>query len=160
MQQYEWKQFASGLNKPVFLTGAGDGSGRVYIVEQGGLIWQMERDGSGKTVFLDIRQKISSGGSEQGLLGLAFHPQYPQSPYFFVNYTDINGDTTISRFSVPLDAQGADPATEKVILRVAQPYANHNGGDLAFGPDGFLYIGLGDGGSAGDPQQNAQNLDS
>ncbi len=160
MGQYEWKQFASGFDKPVFLTGAGDGSGRVYIVEQGGLIWQMDGDAAGKSIFLDVSQKISTGGNEQGLLGLAFHPDYPQNPTLFINYTDTNGDTTISRFSVLQDSQKADPSSEKVLLKVAQPYANHNGGDLAFGPDGFLYIALGDGGSAGDPQQNAQNLES
>jgi glucose/arabinose dehydrogenase len=111
--------------------------------------------------FLDITDRVGSGGSEQGLLGLAFHPNYSQNGFFYVNYTDLNGDTVIARFQVSAnDADRADPASELRLLQVNQPYPNHNGGGMAFGPDGYLYLGLGDGGSAGDPQNHAQSLDS
>jgi glucose/arabinose dehydrogenase len=109
--------------------------------------------------FLDISEKISCCG-ERGLLGLAFHPQYPENGYFFVNYTDINGDTVIARFEVSDDRDRAAPDSELKLLGVEQPYANHNGGGIAFGPDGYLYIALGDGGSGGDPLGNAQNTNS
>ena len=111
------------------------------------------------TPFLDISLKVGSRYTEQGLLGLAFHPDYARSGFFYVNYTDENGKTVIARFHVSAaDPDLADPASETDILRVDQPYNNHNGGGLAFGSDGYLYIGLGDGGSEGDPLLNGQNL--
>jgi glucose/arabinose dehydrogenase len=110
--------------------------------------------------FLDIQERVNDGANEQGLLGLAFHPRYAENGYFFVNYTGANDETVIARFSVTSDPNRADPASEKVILTIDQPYRNHNGGDLAFGPDGYLYVGMGDGGSAGDPEQRAQNPQS
>jgi glucose/arabinose dehydrogenase len=160
---YEWQPVLQGLTAPVFVTGAGDGSGRLFVVQQSGQI-MVTRDGvlSGAP-FLEISDRTSlprSGTSygERGLLGLAFHPQYAENGYFYVNYTDRNGDTNISRFQVRLDdPDQADPASEKRLLFVSQPFANHNGGMLEFGPDGYLYIGLGDGGSGGDPQGNAQS---
>ena len=124
-------------------------AGRIRIVRDGALI---------ETPFLDIGDRISSGG-ERGLLGLAFHPDFPTDPRFFVNYTDEQGDTRISSFAVdPAAPDRVDPATERRLLFVDQPYANHNGGGLAFGPDGLLLIALGDGGGGGDPQGNGQDL--
>ncbi len=156
-----WRIVTDGLQQPIGLYHAADGSKRLFVLEQAGriLIWQ--DGGLLSEVFLDIRDRVGSQGFEQGLLGLAFHPQFRENGSYFVNYTDRQGDTVISRFSVDLrDPNKTDQATEKILLKVSQPYANHNGGMLAFGPDGFLYIGLGDGGSAGDPQGNGQSLDS
>ena len=108
--------------------------------------------------FLDIRQRVGSRGNEQGLLGLAFHPAYAQNGLFYVNYTDLNGDTVVARFSVSSqDANRAEAGSEQQLLFVRQPYPNHNGGSVVFGPDGYLYLGLGDGGSGGDPQGNGQS---
>jgi glucose/arabinose dehydrogenase len=147
-----------GLDAPLAVTSAGDGSGRIFVTEQGGQI-RIVRDGTlVSTPFLDIASRITSGG-ERGLLGLAFHPKFPSDPRFFVNYTDANGDTQISSFTVdPRTPDVADPSSEVKILHIAQPYANHNGGAVVFGPDGFLYISTGDGGSGGDPQGNGQSL--
>jgi len=135
----------------------------LFVVQQSGQI-MLARDGVLlETPFLEISDRTSlprSGTSygERGLLGLAFHPQFSQNGFFYVNYTDRNGDTNISRFQVrPENLDQADPASEKRLLFVSQPYPNHNGGMLEFGPDGYLYIGLGDGGSSGDPQGNAQS---
>ncbi len=154
----------SGLSKPLYATGAGDGSGRLFVVEQGGKIWIIKDGQKSATPFLDISHLVSpsalgSGYSEQGLLGLAFDPTYANNGRFFVNYTDTNGDTVIARYNVAADNPDAADANSAVtILTQDQPYPNHNGGDLQFGLDGYLYIGLGDGGSGGDPQGNAQNL--
>ncbi len=154
----ELQTYVQGFNSPVDIVHAGDE--RLFIVEQPGRIRII--DGAGEvlpTAFLDIRNRVSSGG-ERGLLGLAFHPDYADNGYFYVNYTDTNDPmhTTIARFQVQADdANVADPASEKILLRVEQPYNNHNAGDLAFGPDGYLYIPLGDGGSGGDPDDFSQN---
>jgi glucose/arabinose dehydrogenase len=148
-------QVASGLDKPVFAA-APSGDSRLFIVEQTGRI-RIVKDGTLlSSPFLDISARISSGG-ERGLLGLAFHPRYGANGYFFLNYTDRAGDTRIVRFGTSAEADRADPDSGKPILSVDQPYANHNGGMLLFGPDGMLYIGMGDGGSGGDPQGNGQN---
>src|ERR1043166_325578 len=152
----ELKKLTSGLSAPVTLAQAGDT--RLFIVLQGGriVIW----DGTAvlPTPFLDIRSLVKSGG-EQGLLGLAFHPHYRDNGFFYVNYTDSSGNTVVARYSVSAtDANRADPASARVLLQVVQPFANHNGGGLQFGPDGYLYIGMGDGGSGGDPDNHAQNL--
>ncbi|MGQ0603751.1 MAG: PQQ-dependent sugar dehydrogenase, partial [Anaerolineales bacterium] len=155
---YALKKIAEGFDEPDFLTHAGDESGRLFIVEQPGTIRVM-RDGVVlPEPFLDLRTRVEDGGNEQGLLGLAFHPKFTDNGIFFVNYTDAGGDTMVARFRVSDDPDRADPQSERPVLRVDQPYANHNGGDLAFGPDGYLYIGLGDGGAAGDPENRAQNL--
>ena len=137
----------AGLSAPVDVTNAGDGSGRLFVVEQAGRI-RVIRDGRVLAVpFLDIVGRVASGG-ERGLLGLAFHPDYPTDPRFFVDYTDLDGNTVVSSFRVdPADPDRADPASETVLLHVTQPFANHNGGAVEFGPDGRLYIALGDGGS-------------
>jgi glucose/arabinose dehydrogenase len=110
--------------------------------------------------FLDIRARVNDGGNEQGLLGLAFHPRYAENGWFYVNYTDAKGDTVVARFHANPLENVAEADSEEILLRIEQPYANHNGGGLAFGPDGYLYVGTGDGGSAGDPQGNAQRLDT
>jgi glucose/arabinose dehydrogenase len=145
-----------GLRAPLAVTNAADGSGRIFVAEQGGAI-RIVRDGSlVERPFLDIADRITSGG-ERGLLGIAFHPDYPTDPRIFVDYTDDSGDTRVSAFTVdPADPDRADPDSERRLLFVEQPYANHNGGALAFGPDGNLYISLGDGGSGGDPHGNGQ----
>ncbi|HSK51251.1 MAG TPA: PQQ-dependent sugar dehydrogenase [Clostridia bacterium] len=149
--------FVEGLEAPLAVTHAGDGSGRLFVVEQAGRI-RVVRDGTLESdPFLDITERISAGG-ERGLLGLAFHPEYPEDPRLFVNYTNLDGNTVVSSFTADEDA--ADPASEAVILRIDQPYGNHNGGAVAFGPDDFLYVSTGDGGSGGDPHDNGQRLDT
>jgi glucose/arabinose dehydrogenase len=149
-----------GLQSPVDVTDAGDGSGRLFVVEQSGRI-RIVHDG--KLVdrpFLDISDRISSGG-ERGLLGLAFHPGYPNDPRFFVDYTDRDGNTVVASYRVSAnDPDVADPGSEVALLHVNQPFPNHNGGGTVFGPDGMLYIALGDGGSEGDPQGNGQRVDA
>ena len=152
--------FVVGLQQPLFLTHAGDGSDRKFIVEQGGRILVVQPGSTTVTVFLDIRMRVLSGG-ERGLLGLAFHPQYAANGRFFVNYTrQTDGATVIAEYRVVSgNANLADPATESVLLLIPQPFANHNGGMIEFGPDNFLYIGMGDGGAANDPNNRAQNLD-
>ena len=151
-----WQPFVSGLEAPVTLTFAGDPR-RAFVVEQPGRIRMVENGQVDPEPFSDISAQVSYV-SERGLLGLAFHPQYPDPPYFYINYTDLNGDTVVERYQVqPDNPRRADPNSGEQILFVDQPYANHNGGHMLFGPDGLLYIGLGDGGSAGDPENNAQN---
>jgi glucose/arabinose dehydrogenase len=158
--KFAWAAIAFGLNNPLGVTHAGDGSGRLFILEQPGSILVVENRALLPIPFLDIKDRVNDGNNEQGLLGLAFHPNFKDNGIFFVNYTGEGGDTFISRFNVTDDANIADPASETVLLRLEQPFANHNGGHLLFGPDGYLYIGTGDGGSGGDPEGNAQNLDS
>lgn len=148
--------FANGLSSPLGIENAGDD--RLFVNEQDGVIKIINPDGSvNPTPFLDIDNLISSGG-ERGLLGLAFHPDYANNGYFFVNYTNNAGHTIVSRFTVDgTDPDIADPNSELNFMTINQPYGNHNGGNLAFGPDGYLYIGTGDGGSGGDPGNRAQN---
>lgn len=155
---YQWQSVVSGLERPVDLQP--DGSGRLFVIEKPGRIHILENGQLLDQPFLDLTDRIDSSGNEQGLLGLAFHPQYSENGRFFVNYTDTNGDTVIARYQVTSDPSLADPNSEVQLLTVDQPYRNHNGGVLAFGPDGYLYAGLGDGGSAGDPQGNAQNTNT
>jgi glucose/arabinose dehydrogenase len=157
---YQLALVVKGLQKPTYLTHAGDGSGRLFITEQVGRIRIVANGRLLPEPFLDITSLVGSRGSEQGLLSVAFHPQYPRNGYFFVNYTDRDGDTVVARYRVSADPHLADPGSGTVLLTVDQPYANHNGGQLQFGPDGYLYIGMGDGGSAGDPQNNGQRLDT
>lgn len=148
------------FNQPLYFTTAGDGSQNAFVVERTGQIKVFADSPDTKTAatFLDIADRIVSGGGEQGLLGLAFDPNYKTNGYFYVNYTNSAG-TVIARFTrSAADPLAADPASELILLTFAQPYENHNGGQLAFGPDGNLYIAVGDGGSGGDPQNNAQNL--
>ena len=159
--KYTWRMVVDGLESPVDLANAADGSGRLFILEQSGAIKILDQESLLTTPFLDIRGRVGSESSEQGLLGLAFHPQYTQNGYFFINYTNRGGDTVIARYQVSgTDKNIAKPESEKIILTISQPFANHNGGMLAFGPDGYLYVGTGDGGSGGDPQGNGQSLDT
>lgn len=150
---------AGGFNRPLAITHAGDGSGRIFVVEQNGTI-RIVRNGSINTApFLDISSIVNSSGSEQGLLGLAFPPDFATRRTFYVNYTDHTavGNIMVARFGLGGNPDLADPASRRTILTIVQPFANHNGGQLAFGPDNLLYIGTGDGGSGGDPQGNGQN---
>ena len=150
---------ASGLDFPVFLTAPPGDQTRLFVVEKTGRI-RIVRNGSLLPVpFLDLSARVSSGG-ERGLLGLAFHPGYAGNGRFVVHYTNPAGDTRVAVFRVSADPDRADAASEQVILAVEQPFANHNGGMLAFGPDGHLYVALGDGGSGGDPQGHGQNRGS
>ena len=151
------EQVATGLAFPVSMTHAGDGSGRLFIVLQQGKIMVYDGTRVLPTAFLDLTSLVSCCG-ERGLLGLAFHPNHPNNGFFYVNYTNTAGNTVIARYKVSANANVADPASELILLTIAQPYSNHNGGQLQFGPDGYLYIGMGDGGSAGDPENRAQNL--
>lgn len=148
---------ATGLSEPIGLFHAGDGSGRLFIIEQAGTIRILQNGTVGQTPFLDIRDRVSAGG-ERGLLGLAFHPKFEENGRLFVNYTSPTGGlhTVISEFKAGGGA--ADPGSERILLTIPQPFSNHNGGNIVFGPDGFLYIGMGDGGSGNDPQGNGQNL--
>lgn len=147
-------QFASGFTDPVEITHAGDS--RLFVVQQGGLIKILNANGTtNATPFLNLSSIISSGG-ERGLLGLAFHPNYATNGYFFVNYTNTAGNTVIARYSVSANPNVAN-TTGTILMTITQPYSNHNGGSIKFGPDGYLYIGMGDGGSGGDPGNRAQN---
>ena len=152
---YQWSRVAEGLQKPVALAHADDD--RLFIVEQRGVIWVMQDGVIRSEPYLDIRDRVNSSAFEQGLLGLAFDPSFARTGHFYVNYTAAGGDTVISRFSAGLSETQVDPASESLVLRFDQPFSNHNGGDLHFGPDGFLYIATGDGGSAHDPFDNGQN---
>jgi glucose/arabinose dehydrogenase len=153
-----WVQVAGDFRRPLALTHANDE--RIFVVEQEGVIWILKNGERLTEPFLDLRQRVNDRSSEQGLLGLAFHPDYISNGYFFVNYTGSNGETRISQFSRSEDPNRADVNTEKLLLTIDQPYGNHNGGSIIFGPDGNLYIGTGDGGSGGDPLGNGQNLET
>ena len=157
-QDVELELFASNLISPVNIKHAGDD--RLFVAERDGLIKIVNLDGSVEnTPFLDIDNLVSDDGGESGLLGLAFHPNYGTNGYFFVNYINNFGDTVVSRFSRnEANPSIADSNSELIIINIIQPFNNHNGGDLAFGPDGYLYIATGDGGDSGDPQNNSQNL--
>ena len=151
------------FDMPVELTSPIDNSNRIFVVEQKGKIMSFPNrsDVKSASVFLDIVKKVDSGG-EKGLLGLAFHPDYKNNGYFYVNYTRSSPlETVIARFKAsPSSAAPVDPSTEEILLRYSQPYSNHNGGKIAFGKDGYLYISAGDGGSGGDPHNNGQDLTS
>ncbi len=150
----------SGLSSPVYLTAPTGDTARLFVVEQSGQIRIVQHGQLLPAAFLDIHTRLVSGG-EQGLLSAAFHPSYATNGYFYVNYTDLNGDTRVERYTVSAaDSNLADTATHKLIIFIPQPYTNHNGGLVMFGPDGMLYIGMGDGGSGGDPQNRAQSPDS
>lgn len=152
------QQIGDRFQSPVYLTSP-PGDQRLFVVEQSGRI-RIVKDG--RTLpepFLDIAERVRSGG-EQGLLSLAFHPEYGTNGQFFVNFTDRQGDTRVERFRVSSNGDVADPSSSKLVVGIDQPYSNHNGGLVMFGPDGMLYIGMGDGGSGGDPNRNGQNRNS
>lgn len=156
-QSIDLELFKEGFTKPLSLQNAGDD--RLFVVEQNGKIKIILSDNTiAPTPFLDISTKISTGG-ERGLLGLAFHPDYAVNGFFYVNYTDTNGNTVIARYQVSNNSNEADASSEVVLMNFSQPASNHNGGDLTFGPDGYLYISSGDGGEFGDPNHRAQNLE-
>ena len=156
---------AAGFSSPTQVTSARDGSGRLFVVEQGGRVKIVKGGAVLPKPFLDISTRVSCCG-ERGLLSIAFPPGAGPNgsqarPYeLYANYTDVNGDTTVSVFYVSNDPDVISASSERILLKIAQPFANHNGGQLAFGPDGYLYIGMGDGGSSGDPNNNGQNLTS
>jgi glucose/arabinose dehydrogenase len=162
--QYRLVEAFPGLvfRRPTDLQSPRDGTNRLFVLEQDGVIrvFQNRPGEKNSAVFLDLRSRVNSEGYEMGLLGLAFHPQFKSQPVFFVDYTAsemARRITRVSRFAVSKQAGAADAASEETVIEIGQPYANHNGGQIAFGPDGMLYIALGDGGSAGDPQGNAQD---
>ncbi len=149
-----------GLQAPLFLTHAGDGSGELFIVEQPGTIRVIDHGVLQETAFLDLRDRVWTKGNEQGLLGLAFHPDHRHNGRLFVNYNRReDGATVLVEYKRQGNELQVSVATERVLMTVPQPYLNHNGGMVAFGPDGYLYVGRGDGGSRGDPQNRAQNLE-
>jgi glucose/arabinose dehydrogenase len=148
------------LDNPTGVTNSGDGSGDLFIIEKAGTVERLLPGMSVPSRFLDISDRVDSSNLEQGLLGIAFPPDYAQRGYFFLNYTDLEGDTVIARIRASPDRHRADPGSEEIVLKIAQPDVMHNGGQLAFGPDGFLYIGVGDGGGEFDYYRNAQNARS
>ncbi|SEJ75621.1 Glucose/arabinose dehydrogenase, beta-propeller fold [Deinococcus reticulitermitis] len=150
---------ASGLRGVTTLTPANDGSGRMYLTLQAGQVRVLEGGRLRAQPFLDV-SRLTSAGGERGLLGLTFDPKYKQNRRLYVHYTDRNGNTVLARYLATADFSRADPASARVLFTAEQPYSNHNGGQIEFGPDGFLYLGLGDGGSGGDPQNNGQKLSS
>lgn len=151
------KAVATGLDFPIYLTTSPGDNNRLFIVEKGGRILIIKNGTLLETPFLDIHHLVSTGG-EQGLLGLAFDPNYAANGRFYVSYTDTTGDSRIVRYLVSGNPDVAQAAPDRVLLTIDQPFANHNGGGIVFGPDGYLYIGMGDGGSGNDPQGNGQDL--
>jgi glucose/arabinose dehydrogenase len=158
VQGVSLEQIATGLGGVTSITNAGDG--RLFLTLREGRIVIFENGAVRPQDFLDIRGLINSNGFERGLLSVAFHPNYDQNGFFFVNYTNVNGDTAVARYQVSSDPNRADAGSARVLLTISQPFPNHNGGQLQFGPDGYLYIGMGDGGSAFDPNCNAQKTDT
>ncbi len=160
---YQLVTVAEGFHRPILLTNAGDGSGRLFVVQQSGRVRIVAGNGYQDPPFLDVSSLISPQAasimySERGLLGLAFHPDFAENGQLFIDYTDLSGNTVVARYTVMADnPDQVDPASATVLLQVRQPFPNHNGGHLAFGPDGYLYVALGDGGSGGDPNGNGQN---
>ena len=157
LQGVQFDEVAGGFNDPLFVTTA-PGSPDLYVVEQGGAVKILREGQILDQPFLDVRGMVTRGGNEQGLLGLAFHPDYPDDPRVFVDYTNTSGNTTVASYEV-VDGV-ADPSTAEVLLTIEQPASNHNGGMVVFGPDGYLYVGLGDGGASGDRFGNGQNTDT
>ena len=160
LESIRFEPIAEGLAFPTYVTHAGDGSGRLFILERAGRVLIHDGRDLLPAPFLDIRDRVTTGtrlGDERGLLGIAFHPQFAANGFFFVHYSGAGGQTVLSRFSVTADPNTADPGSEVRFFAQPQPFGNHNGGQVAFGPDGRLYLGLGDGGSRGDPGDRAQN---
>lgn len=160
--QFVLETVMGGFNSPLYVTHAGDDSGRLFVLEQTGRVWIVQDDELLDTPFINLSGVASqdrlNGYSERGLLGLAFHPDYAENGQFYVNYTDGDGTTRIVNYSVSADDPNlADMESARELMNIAQPYPNHNGGHMAFGPDGYLYISVGDGGSAGDPLEAGQN---
>jgi glucose/arabinose dehydrogenase len=150
----------AGLRQPTALAEVPDGSGRFFVLERVGLVRLIRQGQLVPEPVLDLRALITSSGQEQGLLGIAFHPRFEENGRFFLAYTARNGDNTVAEYRLAAGANQVDPLSGRVLLAISDFAPNHNGGHLAFGPDGYLYIGTGDGGGAGDPQRTAQNLGS
>ncbi len=153
------------FRRPVDLQSARDGSNRLFVVEQDGVIRVFDNhgDATGSTIFLDLRARVNREGNEMGMLGLAFAPDFPRTGTFFVDYTAtklLRRITRVSRFTAGPEADAADAASERPVIEIGQPWANHNGGQIAFGPDGYLYVAMGDGGAGGDPRGYAQDRSS
>ena len=148
------------FNGPIGMLQAPNDPSKWFVLERQGYVQRFQDGDALPAVFADLDARISSTGGEQGLLGLAFHPMFPTISRVFVSYTDISGNSVISRFNTSPDGQVFLPDSETILMTVAQPFSNHNGGNMAFGPDGYLYVGLGDGGSGGDPQDQGQNTNS
>lgn len=155
-------RLAGGFSLPTAITHAGDGSGRLFVVEQGGTIRFIRNGAVSPTPFLNITSLVTPTGGEQGLMGLAFPPGFSDGRTFYVNYTNRTGigNTVLARFALTSNPDQADPASRQELLTIEQPFSNHNGGQLVFGPDNLLYIATGDGGSGGDPFGNGQKLDT
>ncbi|MEX2355747.1 MAG: PQQ-dependent sugar dehydrogenase [Thermaerobacterales bacterium] len=152
------ERVAGGLSEPLYVTDPGDGSGRIVITERGGRVLTLGEGAPSPEPFLDLGEAVATQNSEQGLLGLAFHPDYEDNGLLFVSYTRAgDGSSVIARYRRDPDAPGRMPERDLTVLTVTQPYGNHNGGLIKFGPDGYLYVGLGDGGGAGDPLGHGQN---
>jgi glucose/arabinose dehydrogenase len=156
---FQWKLVRSGLDAPTDVASTRSQPKRLYVVEQDGQIRVIVAGKLLARPFLDIRPRVTSGG-EQGLLSMAFHPKFAKNRRFYVDYTDRNGDTRVVEYRASRARAVALRGTARQLLFVDQPYANHNGGQLGFGPDGRLYVGMGDGGGGGDPENRAQNLQS
>jgi glucose/arabinose dehydrogenase len=156
--EYQWSPIMSNLDRPVEVQSSFDGTSRLFIIEKYGVIRVYENGQLLDEPFLNIDDRVNDWSNEMGLLGLAFHPNFEQNGFFYVNYTGEGGHTRISRFQA--NGNTADPSTEKVLLFVDQPFPNHNGGAVVFGPDGYLYLGLGDGGAGGDPFKNGQDTNA
>ena len=155
---YQWTPIMSGLDRPVDVQSSFDGTGRLFIIEKYGAIRVYQNGQLLDESLINMDDRVDDWSNEMGLLGLAFHPNFEQNGFFYVNYTGDGGHTRISRFTA--NGNIADPASEKVLMVIDQPYPNHNGGAVVFGPDGYLYLGLGDGGLAGDPHKNGQDTNS
>lgn len=151
---------ADGFGSPLYVAEVPGSPGLLVVVEQEGFLRLVEDGAVRAAPFLDLTDRVGAESSEQGLLGLAFHPGFAETGVAIVGYTDPAGDSVVSRLRMLGDGSGLDPASEEVLLRIDQPYANHNGGHLLYGPDGYLYLGFGDGGLAGDPHLNGQNKGS
>jgi len=154
---------ADGFTKPVYVCQPPVDKNRLFVLEQKGVIRIIERERTVRQPFADLRDRVHNPvmpGDERGLLGLAFHPDYQTNGFLFLNYIDEEDNTIISRFRVSKNPDKLDAASEKILIQLKQPYTNHNGGHMVFGPDGYLYIGLGDGGKWGDPFNRAQRLDN
>ncbi len=157
----ELERYVGGLDSPILLTHSGDSSNRIFVVEKTGKIFTYSHLGKEKHLFLDVEPLITTRGNEQGLLSISFHPNYSENGYLFLFYTATNGDNTLARLTIqPPDAKQINLETLEVLIAQEDPASNHNGGMLAFGKDGYLYLGLGDGGRGGDPWNNAQNLET
>ena len=157
---FEWRLVGEGVHRPTDLADPNDGTGRLLVLSQVGRILVLENGKFLTEPFLDLTAHVGATANERGLLGIALDPEFAENGIFYLNYTNQDGNTTISRFRRADVGYRADPTSEQILMVIEQPYPNHNGGDLEFGPDGLLYIGMGDGGSGGDPQRNAQNVNT